>query len=71
MSIVEYRGGPITHRYLMKKTRAELERMYLSNQKAHGFINGLLDAKDLRAFDRKDQVASEVMAQFRRMPADE
>lgn len=68
MSIVEFQGGPVTHRYLMRRTRAELEHMYLENQRAHGFINGLLDAADLRALRSKDAVATEVLRQFRRMP---
>lgn len=29
MSIVEYKGGPITHRYLMKKSKDELASMAL------------------------------------------
>lgn len=29
MSIVEFRGGPITHRYLMGKSKADLARMYM------------------------------------------
>ena len=68
MSIVEFRGGPVTYRYLMKRTRAELERMYVENQHAHGFINGTLTPADLRAFRTKGAVADEVLRQFRRMP---
>ena len=29
MSIVEYHGGPITHHYLMKKSKSELASMYM------------------------------------------
>lgn len=29
MSIVEFRGGPVTHRYLMNKTKYDLARLYM------------------------------------------
>ena len=29
MSIIELRGGPVTHRYLMNKRKDDLARMYL------------------------------------------
>ena len=29
MSIVEFNGGPVTHRYLMNKTKSELASMYM------------------------------------------
>jgi len=29
MAIIEFNGGPITHRYLMNKTKNDLARMYM------------------------------------------
>ena len=68
MSIVEFHGGPVTHRYLMRKTRFELERMYDQNR-SHGF-GGLLGLGELRSMNKYD-MATEVLRQFRRMPASE
>lgn len=68
MSIVEYRGGPITHRYLMKKSKRELKDMYAFNQRA-GF-GGDVEAATL-VLKHKESMASEIMKQVRRMPADE
>lgn len=29
MTVVEYRGGPVTHRYLMNKSKHDLARLYM------------------------------------------
>lgn len=65
MAIFEIIGGLVTHRYLMNKTKRELEYLYEDNQK-RGF-GGLLTAVEFRSF-RKEQMATEVLRQYRRMP---
>ena len=65
MAIFEIIGGPVTHKYLMNKTKRELEYLYEDNQRrGHG---GLLTAAEFRSF-KKGQMATEVLRQFRRMP---
>ena len=44
MSIVEFNGGRITHKYLMGKTKSELARMYLD----------LLDCHEYATFSRDE-----------------
>jgi hypothetical protein len=66
VSIVEFSGGRINHRYLMRKKKYELVRMYEVNRHSREFINGLLSAEDLRAMN-KQSVATEILRQFDRM----
>lgn len=43
MSIIEIRGGPITHRYLMNKSKNDIARMYLDHLRvANNHIGNLL-----------------------------
>ena len=35
MSVFEYHGGPITHHYLMKKSKSELASMYMDLLRIH------------------------------------
>lgn len=55
MSVVEFRGGPVTHRYLMSKTKHDLARLYL------GLLDALGRPLSIGAFDLKpDHESGEV-----------
>jgi len=49
MAIVEYHGGPITHRYLMNKTKHDLASMYMELLRIRE--RDLADAQRWRAFE--------------------
>lgn len=68
MAIVEFVGGEINHRYLMRKTKGDLLRMYRDNRDHFGG-GGLLSDDEVYGMT-KHQIATEVLRQFRRMPKD-
>jgi len=44
MAIVEFQGGPITHRYLMNKSKSDLAHMILERDRiAAGIVKDLLN----------------------------
>ncbi len=59
-------SSTVSHRSLMNKTRAQLERLYFDNRDHYGG-GGLLNAQELRSM-QKWEMATEVMRQFDRMP---
>ena len=67
MAIVEFHGGPITHRYLMRKTKDDLISLYFEYGKI--LLHAPLSRDDLRQMS-KDCLANEVLKQVRRLPAD-
>lgn len=66
MAIVEFVGGQINHRYLMRKSKRDLIRMYFDNRD-YFQGGGFLHPNELSAM-RKDEIAIEVLRQFRQMP---
>ena len=68
MTIIEFHGGPITHRYLMRKTKDDLLSLYFEYGKI--VQHAPLGRDELRAMF-KSQLASEVLNQVRRLPADD
>lgn len=62
MAIFEILGGPITHRYLMKKTKSELAYMYLAALKGLQTERGWQpietapkDGSDILVYDSEDK----------------
>lgn len=70
MTIVTFSSGPVTHRYLMRKTKRELVDMYFQN-KDHFGGGGDLNREFLEQKNTaKWFIAHRVLEQFRRMPVD-
>lgn len=61
-------SSTVSHRSLMNKTKAQLERLYFENRDRFGG-GGMLTAQELRSM-QKWEMATEVMRQFDRMPKD-
>lgn len=51
MSIVEVKGGPITHRYLMNKSKSDLAHMILERDRLTAKI--IKDLLDHAVYDRE------------------
>ena len=68
MTIVEYIGGPITHRYLMKKTKPELCHLHNEYSRALGERTSMLPIYFNREGPSREQLASSIMALIRKLP---
>lgn len=65
MAIVEFIGGQINHRYLMRKTKDDLAHIYEDNRQ-HFNGGGDLSRNELLELP-KSRIADHVMTQFRRI----
>lgn len=65
MAIIEFRGGPLTHRSLMNKSKADLSRLALEmNEVRIRQVKILLDALKPFAFARMDADDGEKVADW-------